>query len=283
MTEQKLLFTKPIKNAVDSLYNRVLGGRGAILLIDGGQSSGKTTLAEEIGTYINNGKPFDWDIQYAMGGVDFIRKFYLASKAGYKYIVYDEAGDFTTKGVISTFNKELNHIFDKARAFGMLIVMCCPNFSVLDNGIFDQKLVRVLFNIEYKTNKYGKVRIYPYRGLMWIKHLMKTKYKIIPALAYNSITPFSSGVFRDSTDKKAISSKSMKGKKDLLIKNITKINQLYSIVDLTRELGRTDRWVRQKIKKLKLKKNEIEKFGRAYYYPKFVLKLLEKQINRGNK
>ena len=266
-----LPFSRPLDKSIADLKDRIKKKKASMIVIDGGVGEGKTTLAVEVAEAYQ-GKPLDFKRQYAMGGDDFQEKLVICYDSKLDVLIYDEAGDFNTRGALTGFNQMLNRVFDTFRAFKILVILVLPNFAVLDNPLFDKRIPRMLIHCHNRSIRQGEFSVYSLYRMYYLKHKIK-KY-IVPAYAYTGTTPNYRGHFLDLSPNKSIELEkiSIEGKKNIVNENILKNRGLMNYKDLARKLGKSVVWVRMQIKKKGIKESKIYK--RSYYFDKGVYERL---------
>ncbi|MCP4648869.1 MAG: hypothetical protein GY853_02140 [PVC group bacterium] len=178
-----------VRKTVQGLKERIKKNKASAVVIDGQMGEGKTTFAVRLLEEYQNRKKIDFDIQYAVGGDDFIKKLELCVDNGKTAIVYDEAGDFSKKNTLTTFNKSLDMVFQTFRTYKILIIVVLPFFQDLDRGIYDRGVVRVLFNCHSRTEEYGCLRVYNLRRIFYLLDYMRRKQPPVRQMAYFKSTP----------------------------------------------------------------------------------------------
>lgn len=257
-----------------------------VIFIDGGQLSGKTTLAVQGIDYINkkNGKPLmdleDYDnVQYAMGGEQFLRKLPQASSQGYRIVVYDEAGDYARKGAMTRFNKVMDKAIDVMRVHKCIIIFVCHYFpKQVPSEMMDKGLVSCL--VHCVSRKPGEnrthVKVYDkescaYMVNHWIK-LVK-----VPGHIYR-LTPNFVFTFKDLEPErsKQLANLGRSKKKELWDMSEIRLNGLMTQQEMASQLNMSIQWVRNKIKELS--EEEEKKYKNKKYYALSTLEALRKQI-----
>lgn len=270
-----LPFSQPIAKLIKEQQDRILENKASLIIIDGGVGEGKTTLAVHIADYIQ-GCPINLQEQIGMGGNDFIKKFYEGSKKGYKVIVYDEAGDFDRRGAITRFNKMLNRIFDTYRTFNIIVILCLPNFNVLDKSIFEKKIPRLLFNCHGRSSKYGNIRAYNLYRMYLIKWWM-TKLKI-PPQAYQKVYPNVRGHFLDLAKERSelLDKISTESKTDILEEYNILGDGLLDYASIAKQFDKSISWVKNNINALGIKADKV--FQKKKWFSEDVVALLENRV-----
>ena len=277
-----LPFEKELAPNLDDLQKRINKRKASLMIISGGVGEGKTTLAVHIADYINkiNGRPpitFDGP-QMAMGGVDFLKKLRVCYDEKLPCIIYDEAGDFSKRSSLTKFNAVINRTFETFRAFKCLVILCLPNFDILDNQLFDNQIPRLLIRCHGRSESYGNFDAYGLNEMMFLKYWFKKSP--IKNYAYGRVYPNFYGHFLDlEPDRsKELDEVSMKNKKEILKKSEIKIEGLLSYPELAQKLGITIDYTRLLVCKLKLK--PARSISRVKYYTPDQLAQLEEMIDR---
>lgn len=277
-----LAFEKELAPNLDDLQKRINKKKASLMIISGGVGEGKTTLAVHVADYINkiNGRPpitFDGP-QMAMGGVDFLKKLRVCYDDKLPCIIYDEAGDFSKRSSLTKFNAVINRTFETFRAFKCLVILCLPNFDILDNQLFDNQIPRLLLRCHGRTENYGNFDAYGLNEMMFLKYWFKKSP--IKNYAFGRVYPNFYGHFLDlEPDRsKELDEVSMKNKKEILKKSEIKIEGLLSYPELAQKLGITIDYTRLLVSKLKIK--PARTISRVKYYTPDHLAQIEEMIDR---
>lgn len=195
-TSKKVIDLTQLEKENIALYKeRVENQNATLLIIDGSLGLGKTTFAIRLLEEYQH-KIIDYEKQLAFGGDEFINKLLLCYKAGYKAIIYDEAGDFNKKATLTQFNRSLNRVFDIYRAFQILVIVVLPSAQVLDNGLYNKGVVRALYHLYEKTKNYTKYKAFDIDRIGYIKYNFY-KYRHAPWLAYKYVYANYRGHFKN--------------------------------------------------------------------------------------
>jgi len=178
-----------VRVTLEGLKNRINKNKASAVVIDGQMGEGKTTFAVRCLEEYQGRKRIDYEMQYAVGGDDFIKKLELCVDNDKKAIIYDEAGDFSKKNTLSTFNKSLDMVFQTFRTYKILIIIVLPFFQDLDRGIYDRGVIRILFNCHSRTEEYGCLRTYNLRRIFYLLDYMRRKQPPVRQMAYFKSTP----------------------------------------------------------------------------------------------
>jgi hypothetical protein len=267
---------KMVEN-IKCIKKRILHNKAGIIIVDGGVGEGKTTLGTHIadeyqGSYINFKK------QYAFGGDQFQEKLQICYDSELSVIIYDEAGDFSKRGALTEFNKRLIRVFETFRAFKILVIVVLPNFSVLENSLFDLKIPRFLFNCHNRTDKQGEIRAYSLYRMLWLKSKMNDHKLVIKQMAYSSVTPNFRGHFLDLTLDRAeeLNKICMEGKLNSLSDNVLKSRGLITKDYIMSKLNRSKVWVTKYLVKLNIKPKVVYK--KKNYYEQHILETLRDKV-----
>lgn len=275
-----LPFTDPLGRDLSDQVVRVRDGKKATLItIDGGLGEGKTTMGVHAADYIMkcwNGDEELWvDLkeQYSMGGEQFQEKLKICYEKKHVVVLYDEAGDFNTRGALTQFNRQLNRVFETFRAFKIIVIVVLPAVDDIDNSLLKKKLVRLHINCYGRNNRYGNLRIYSGNRLHYLRAAIRRE--TVPSKAYSKVRPNYFGHFYDLEPgrSKELEEISMKGKMSIVNENILESKGLVSYKDISKKLNRSVSWVRQKISEKDIKAQTVYK--RKKYFDKLVIGELE--------
>jgi len=270
------IISKSIGENVDTLLDRIKLKKASLIIIDGQQGEGKTTLAVGIADFVER-KPCNLKDQLALGGVDFEQKLEKAIMKGYKVLIYDEAGDFSKRGALTSFNQRLNRLFETFRTFGILVIMCLPSFNVLDNGIFINGVPRMLLNCHARDRKDGAVRGYALSEMFYLKYSMKKE--VNPLVSYSKITPNFRGKFHDLTPKRSYELDEISKEAKLgLLQTELALKGMYNFRDICSELGISYSYTRQVIKDLGIEPEKIHK--KVKYFDAEILETLRVEVDK---
>lgn len=288
-----LPFSSGLAQNLDDLQARIEKKKASLIIVSGGVGEGKTTLGVHIADYINKKKgrdPIDFSgPQMAMGGVDFLKKMRVCYEKKLPCIIYDEAGDFSKRGSLTKFNAVLNRTFETFRAFKCMVIVCLPNFDVLDNQIFDNQIPRLMLRCRDRSANTGNYDGYGLSEMFWLKYWMKKSP--MKAYAYARVWPNFNGHFLDLTPErsKELDKVSIKSKLNILRKSEVKIEGLMSYPELAQKLNKSIDWCRRAVGNLKIK--PARTLGRASFFDQDALnqlselsdKLEESKVGRPRK
>ena len=256
----------------------------SVILIDGGQGQGKTTLAIHCADYFNSLVGLQkvdlvkkHNKQLAMGGVDFISKFNRCRANKLPALIYDEAGDYSKASTLSWFNYQLSNLFQKIRRAKIIIIICLHNFNIIDNRLFADEIIRGAIHCydRQKTRTHGNMNVYDINQLSWVRHWYS---KFPPArrhACYSMVSPMFQCRFKNlpQTRAKQLAFLCDAGKERERQEAEVQMKGLLSVKDLAKDVNRSDIWVRKKLAEKRIKPAEV--IGQRHYYGKSALKQLE--------
>jgi hypothetical protein len=270
-----LSFSTKLAENLDNLKDRTQNKKKAsLIIIDGGVGEGKTTLAVQIAEYLQEGQ-IDFTKQIGMGGQQFVDRVTVCFSEKLPVVIYDEAGDFNKRGALTKLNAMLNRVFETYRAFKIVVIVCLPNFNVLDNQLFENKIPRLLLHNRGRTDRQGNFRAYGLYRMMYIKHHMKNQKIAVKEVAYDMVQPNFVGHFLDLVPErsKALDKLSTAGKLASLEQGQVKMDGLIDYKELSQRIGRSTNWTRIAVSKLKIKPSRVIKKTR--YFSENCIDLLE--------
>jgi hypothetical protein len=257
-------FSEKLALNIYDLIDRVKQNKASLIVVDGGVGEGKTTLAVHIADLITQ-RPIVLEEQLAMGGEELVRKLKLCYHKKLPVLIYDEAGDFNKRGSLSRFNQTLNRIFETFRGFKIIIIACLPNFNVLDNQLFDNKIPRLLLHLRGRTQRHGNFHGYSFTQMQWLRYHMQ-RNKFIKEMSFKKVRPNFMGHFLDlpAARSKELDAFSTKGKLGFLAENSKKMEGLLTYQDLEKKTGRSIPWLRKTVGKLRIRPAKVEKKTRYF-------------------
>lgn len=262
-----------------NLYEAVLALKSkqpVVIVIDGGQSTGKSTLGIHLLDSLNKiyGKQeVDLDEkdnkQYAFGGEQFIKKLPLCQEAELPAIEYDESGDYSRKGALSRFNKTMDRAMDMVRIYQVAIVIVVHNFAKqVPSELIDKQIATVLIHCLKREPGVGHVeaKVYDYSGMCWIRHNMKTE--VIPENAYKKVYPNFHFRFKDLRPERSVLLDKLSGMKKKELYNMTeiKIQGLLSYKEIAYKVQMSEAWVKKQMSQLRIKHVTMNK-KRKFFSP----------------
>lgn len=270
-----LPFSQRLGITLDQQITRVQSRKSSLIIIDGPLGSGKTTLGVEVADHISG-----YDItlkrddcpQYAMGGIQFQEKLGICFDQRLKCLIYDEAGDFSKHGALTTFNRSLIRTFETFRAFNIVVILILPTIDSLGYSLFNLQVPRLLIHCHNRTNNQGNFKVFSLMRMYKLKALFP-KIDVKPT-AYNLVTPNYNGHFLDLEPErsKQLDNMTTLGKRDISVQSTVKNLNLVSINEIANILGKSIGYTRLLIYRKKLKPER--KFGRNTYYSKSIIDTL---------
>lgn len=288
-----LPFSSLLALELDDINLRVKENKASMVIIDGQIGTGKTTLGVHCADYLNGAyvreeefysfdesKSVDLEIGVALGGSDFTKKLKLSFDKKQAVLIYDEAGDFNSRGALTKFNALLNRVFETFRAFKVVVIMCLPFFASLDGSLLIKGIPRLLVHIDNRNMQYGNYRIYSLWHMFYILHKMKKL--IVKTDAFRFTDPCSFGHFLDLPKARAkkLDVISTKNKLDVLGDVEVKIEGFYTYADLSKRLGRSVSWISKTINLMKLPCKRIHRNKK--YFDEAILDLLSQEVEKIN-
>jgi hypothetical protein len=263
-----IAFSEVLKPSLDSCKYRVMNkDKPAIIIIDGGLGEGKTSAAVQIVKYYQKGK---WHSeQVGMGGEEFLRVCDWCKDNDVHVAVYDEAGDLSSRGALTRFNRTMNRFFETYRQYKIIAILCLPVFFNLDKSMFQNKSVQMLINLYGKDVENGDTnfRVYDRMGINWLLYRAKIE-KVDQTSIYMRQHPMFRGhilKLPDEDDAK-LKSISMKGKKAILNKSVVDLAGLVDIKTIVSRTGYTYQTVSRKMNEQKMK--PVKMIGLKKFYDK---------------
>jgi len=279
-----LPFTKRIDINLDDQLTRITDHKASLILIDGALGSGKTTLAVHLMDYLNkkcNHPEVALEIkdhpQLAQGGAEFTKNLRICHERKLSVLFYDESGDFSRRGSLTKFNKDLNRIFETFRGFQVIIIMALPNFNSLDNSIFDKDIPRILFHLSERYYDYGEFKVFSAKSMNWVRHWFGKLSLGNKYMAYKNTACNLWGHFKDLTPERSekLDKLSTLSKLKTLRESEISMDGLISYTDICKKIRRSICWVRNEITKYKIK--HIRIINRRKYFDESIIELLSEK------
>jgi hypothetical protein len=282
-----LPFSTKLAENLDDAYSRIKRNKASMIIIDGGVGEGKTTLGVLIADYFEtkfgSGEKISLEIkdhpQLAMGGKEFAKQLRICFLAGKLIIIYDEGGDYSKRGAMTQFNAFLNRIFETYRAFKILVIICLPSMSVLDNTLFDNKIPRMILHCEDRGDNDGSFRGYSLRNAFFLRyHMKKLEDK---SFAYRIVDPNFVGHFLNLDPERSakLDKLTIAGKLDILQGAELKLEGLVDRRELANRLAKSPSWVALACAKLKIK--PVRYVKKIAFYNKEIIDILQDFIMNG--
>jgi hypothetical protein len=281
--DQLELLDRNIKNCLIRLKDR----QPIVIIIDGGQSTGKTTLSISLADRFNYliGQPEvaleqKDNVQYAFGGEQLIKKLPLCQDQNKVIIVYDESGDYNRKGALSRFNKTMDRAMDMVRIFQVAIIIVCHDFTKLPREIIDKKIATMLIHCTQRTpgKPYATAKVYDYTGMCWIQHYKKQE--VVPEQSYIKVYPNFYFRFKDLHPTRSNQLHELGGTKKIELFKQTEVKMagLITFKEIGYKIGMSEAWVKSQVRRLKIKEESIYK-KRKYFNPR-ISDMLFKKIKK---
>lgn len=263
-----LPFQKGLDVNLNALRDRIDMNKASLMIISGPVGEGKTTLAVECADYFQ-GDLIDLKKQIAYGGEQFQEKLQICIDDKLPVLIYDEAGDFNSRGALTSFNQQINRVFETFRTFRIFIILCLPNFAVLDSALFDKAIPRLLLYVHGRGELQGSYKGYSLSRMYYLKERMKKI--IVPPQAYGQVGANFYGHFLDLEPlrSKKLDEISSMEKAEILNENILSNRGLVDYKKIALSLNMSVMWVKLKVGKLKIQENLIFK-SKKYFDPNII-------------
>lgn len=281
---EDLLEPKLVENFRTALEVIIKNKQPFGFIIDGAPGMAKTTSAALIARFFQ--PSFNVEKQIGRGIDQFIKAYNYtidSVKAKVKVCVYDEANDSDRSGSRGRVQRILNQVLvATSRQEAVIIIIVLHRFYRLDERFFDNSLVDMLINIDYKVNdKYSHFRAYDLDCLVWMSSQIKKGKVAKKPLVYGISAPnFYGKISAPPVDFMLEVERYSKEGKDLLRKKGTREllqQEFYTVPVLASMLQVTRSSIDYQINKLGLKKLYLrEKMGKLLFYDKDVLGILRK-------
>lgn len=291
---EALLEKKLVENFDTALDVVIKNKQNFGIVIDGTQGTAKTTNACIISKYFQSN--FDVESQVGRGIDQFIKsynftidKVKVKSVGGLKVkvVVYDEANDSDRGASRGRVQRILNQVLmASSRQEVIILIIVLHRFYRLDEKFFDNALVDMLINFDYKVNdKYAHFRVYDIDSCLWMLSQIKRGKVAKKPLVYGVSSPnFMGRIKAPPVDFMFEVEKFSKEGKDLVRKKGTReilSTNYYTVSVVASMLGQTKGSVEYRIKKLGLSKLYLrEKSGRTLFYDKDLFAVLKKVYSK---
>jgi len=205
------------------------------------------------------------------------------TKATLKVCVYDEANDSdkgASRGRIQRIL--LNLLSGTSRQDGVILIIVLHRFYRLDEKFFDNGLIDILIDFDYKLNKkYSHFRCYDLDCLLWMSSQIKKGKIAKKPDVYKSSNPNFYGKFKYAPEDFAddIRKLSKIGKDSMRKKSTRAIlsENYYTVSVIASMLGQTRSSVEYRIKKLGLSKLYLkDRSGKTLFFDKDIFAVLKK-------
>lgn len=187
MTEKSLWIAPIVKEQLTNIKRRVLDkDRDFVLVIDGEEGSGKSVLAQQIGSFLDPAFTLDNIVFTSDGFLKLIKDPKI--KKG-SCIVLDEAmAAASSRGSLSEVNRSMQAVASEMRQKNLFIIFCIPSFFDLDK-YFALWRCRALFHIYFTPEENRRYVIFPkeHKKLLYLNGKKTYSY----AKPYSPYPPFS--------------------------------------------------------------------------------------------
>lgn len=269
MAYNGLPFDDSLLKNLEAVRDRIKLNKASMIVLDGGVGEGKTTFAVHIAKYYQPNFMERCQELLTMGGKQFLKGLDSAVKNKDKVIIYDEAGDFSSRGALTWFNQNLNRVFETYRQTGIIIILCLPFFADIDSSLFKKSIPRVLIHCYGRNMKYGRYKVYS----LWRTWYLRTALKklTVPQECYRQVQPNQHGQYKDldEKDRETIAKISIKGKRKIIQEAFLTQKGMVSVERISRETGYSKNTLYQR-----LKDEESEKVGVKKYYNKELIPII---------
>jgi len=271
-----LPFSQKIKENIDDQMARVHVSKPSLIIIDGAQGEGKTTLFVHIADYVQ-GRMIEFEQQLAMGGSDFSKKLRIAFELQLLILGYDESGDFNKRGSLTRLNALLNRVFETFRALGIPIVMMLPSFAVLDNSLFEKGIPRLLLHCQARDKTDTDIKGYSLYRMYYLREKMKKA--TAPPQVYDWVHPNFYGHSLNLSPRRAteLHEYSIGGKLEVLDLAEIHAEGLQTYAQISTKLNRSVRWVQIKMRDLEIKEKKLHK--QKKYFSEEVIDILAQHLD----
>lgn len=284
-------FEKVLANNLrEQINQRIDIHKPSAIVIDGAQGEGKTTLAVQIMDYVNSLKGLPEITlglkdhpQLSLGGEEFTKNFRICKKENYPIIAYDEAGDFSKRGAISSFNARLIRRFETMRSSNIIVVLILPTMASLDNHFWDLRVVRGSIHLKDRTINQGNFFAYSGYEIGWLRYWFSKLPLGLKYTAYDRCMPAFRGHFKNLPPKRAdlLAKLSDYGKDRADMDAEIKQLGLLTYKDLAVRISMSVAYVKKAIYELKIFPDR--KLKKVNYFKKEVLDILiEYKDSHGN-
>lgn len=176
---------KRLKKNLDVIKHRILSkDKDYVMVVDGGEGTGKSTLAIQMGKYVDPSLNLD---RITFTGEDF-RKAIIGAQKG-QCVIYDEAitGLSSTQS-LSKINNMLKSLMMQMRQKNLLVIVVIPTIFALDRYVAIFR-ARVLIHTYETPKTMGMFKVYNNRYKKMLYLTAKKNYD------YTKINPYFKGMF----------------------------------------------------------------------------------------
>lgn len=163
-----------LKTNLDHVKHNVLKKDfDSFLIVTGREGFGKSTLAAQIAFYLDP----TFNLSRCCFTADQFEDTVVKAKK-FEAIVFDETmGYLSSRGAMSSFNRQLIKIFSEMRSKNLFVLLCIPNFFELDRYPAMHRATGLIH--VYERKKYG-VYNYPTKKKLYLKGKKTYSYCVPP-------------------------------------------------------------------------------------------------------
>lgn len=273
-------------NVKYQIENRIKNNLPSLIILDGGQGQGKTTLGVEIADYINSCyglPPIDLELknhpQIARGGNEFIKHFNLCQEKKYPVLIYDEAGEFSKTQTMSRFNHLMTRRFETIRSGNMIVILILPSLLSLAPNLFTMQIVRFTVHVEGRelTLTHGNFSGFSLYEINWVRWWSTKLPSAISYMAYKKCTPNFRGHFLNLPPdrEKQLDKLSTTGKKNENLAVEIRIHGLLDYENLAKRYNKSVIWVKKQVSGMNL---PTRKINQKKFFEKDAIRILDNKI-----
>ncbi len=243
-----------LKGALEDLKSNLRKNYDAFLIVSGREGFGKSTLAAQIAVYMDHNYNID---RCCFTPKQFVEAADKANK--FEAVVFDEtAGFLSSRGAMSSFNRDLIKVFSEMRHKNLVIILCIPNFFEMDRYPALHRSEALLH--VYKRTKFASYD-YKRKHDLYLKGKKAYKYIVHPNFTGTYVQYFPLNVEAYEMKKK-VSTREIEQEKEREI-GIAKIKheRLYQLFLEWKEKGMTQKEMGVKVGLSQSMVNEILRNG----------------------
>lgn len=257
-----------------------------VIVLIGGQSTGKTTLAVHLADIFNNyfQQPImDLKIknntQYSQGGKEFLNKLPKCAEEGKPVHIWDESGKYSRKNSLSEFNKNMDEAMDVVRVYKTALILVRHDIHKIPKELIDHEIIGILIRCKKRKpgSGYVEAEVYDFEQINQIIYNLKNA--VASQYIFNKrVFPNFHFRFKDLSTERSeqLDRLSTEKKKDMWLQKDVKSQGLLTAQELSYEIDRSVIWIKQKIKELNIKPEIILK--KKFYYNQEVIPKIKKLI-----
>lgn len=281
----------------DFIYDDLVGAsvpylkdkQPVVIVLIGGQSSGKTTLGielEDIYNYLYGLPMIDLldkkNPQYSQGAIEFLHKLPICAMEGRPVHQWDESGKYSRKNSLSEFNKNMDEAMDVLRVHQTALILVRHDINKIPKELIDHEILGVLIRCKKRNpgSGYVEAEVYDFEQIAHLIHNMKTA--IASQYVFNKLVfPNFRFRFKDlsPTRSSQLDRLSSDKKKDMWAQKDIKAQGLLTINELAEEIGKAVITVRNIIRELNIKPSLTLK--KKFYYSQEDIKKIKYYSKKG--